>query len=290
MKRSHAAVLRLDSRSTPERPSPAGVPGRIRRNGFARAADLKTVAMREALAEMEAFQMDYMAATRELWTPSFAFTGDCLYNWSRRWEYPYCWLNLEAPAGARVLDAGSGITFFPFFLERAGLKVACADIDPALAGAFDLANRRLGGAVDYHVCGIEALDFPDRSFDAVACVSVLEHAPRRADSVAELARVLKPGGRLAITWDVSLSRDGDVLMEDVADLLARLRSRFEPVYPLDPMRPPGLLTTDRVRAAEPWRLSWRPRGGWLRRAASRAVHGDSFRSIAVMGSVWERAE
>ncbi len=285
---SRPVMMELERPTETRRGRPEAAPQRIERNGFARLPDLELPAMQQALAGMEAFQVEFMAATRALWTPEFPFTGDCLYNWSRRWEYPYCWLNLDSHAPARVLDAGSGITFFPFFLERAGFRVACADIDPTLAAPFRRANLALGSAVDYRVCGVEALDFPDHSFDAVACVSVLEHVPRRAAAIAELARVLKPGGRLLITWDVSLSRDGDILMEDVADLLARLGTRFEPVHGLDFLRPPDLLTTDRMRAEERWRLSWRAHGGWLRRFASRLAHGVPFRSIAVMGTTWER--
>lgn len=41
---------------------------------------------------------------------------------------------------------------------------------------------------------VEALDFPDQSFDAAVCWSVLEHVPNPQRAISELHRVLKPGG------------------------------------------------------------------------------------------------
>ena len=54
------------------------------------------------------------------------------------------------------------------------------------------------GALDY-VCDITAIPVADESFDAVLCTEVLEHVPQPADVIRELARVLRPGGRLLLT-------------------------------------------------------------------------------------------
>lgn len=258
------------------------------RNGYARMRDLDTPRLEHEAREMEAFIARFVVRTRPLFGESLAYTGDRLDNWSRRWEFPYCWWNLrQAPLG-RVLDAGSGFSFFSYLLASAGATVSAADLHPHLGPLYERANEATGRAVEYRVSPIEALAWPDATFDAVACVSVLEHAPGRLDAIGEFARVLKPGGRLVMTWDISLARDSDVKWEDACVLLDRLQEHFEPVYELDLHRPTDVLTTDRMLAAEKWRLPWRPHRNALRRFASWLKNGTHFHSLAVLGTTWRR--
>lgn len=71
--------------------------------------------------------------------------------------------------------------------------------------------RRIDPALDLRVEDARALSFADASFDAVACVSVIEHVPGEGDAVAmaEMWRVLRPGGVLHLTTNVA-SRAGEV--------------------------------------------------------------------------------
>lgn len=259
------------------------------RNGYARMRDLDTPRLEHEAREMEAFIARFVARTHDVFGP-LAYTGDRLDNWSRRWEFPYVWWNLRQGPMERVLDAGSGFSFFSYLLASAGATVSAADIDPKLGPVYERANAATGRCVDYRVSPIEALVWPDATFDAVACVSVLEHAPRRLDAIAEFARVLRPGGRLVMTWDISLSRDSDVRWEDACLLLDRLQEHFEPVHELDLYRPTDLLTTDRMLAAEKWRLSWRPHRNPLRRFASWLKNGSHFHSLAVLGTTWRKKD
>jgi SAM-dependent methyltransferase len=65
--------------------------------------------------------------------------------------------------------------------------------------ADDRATRAAGGSGSALVGDALALPFPDAAFDRVIAAEVLEHIPADAAAVAELARVLRPGGTLAVT-------------------------------------------------------------------------------------------
>ncbi|HEX2504252.1 MAG TPA: methyltransferase domain-containing protein [Miltoncostaeaceae bacterium] len=74
--------------------------------------------------------------------------------------------------------------------------------------------RALDPALDLRVEDARALSFADRSFDAVACVSVIEHVEGDGDAaaMAEIWRVLRPGGVLHLTTNVA-ARAHDVLAD-----------------------------------------------------------------------------
>jgi len=96
--------------------------------------------------------------------------------------------------GARVLDLGCAGGFMAEAIDARGARVT--GIDPAseaIAAARAHAAAQ-GREIDYHVGVGEALPYEDGAFDAVVCVDVLEHVSDLDEVVAEIARVLKPGG------------------------------------------------------------------------------------------------
>lgn len=123
--------------------------------------------------------------------------------------------------GARVLDVGCGTGRLADWLaECVGTSGAVVAIDP-VQERIDLARSR-GGAVRFEVGQAEDLGaFEDASFDAVCMSSVLHWVADKARALAEVRRVLRPGGRLGVTTSVQeLARDGTVRL--VLDpLLAR---------------------------------------------------------------------
>lgn len=60
----------------------------------------------------------------------------------------------------------------------------------------------------FSVGNIEAIDSPDQAFDVVVSCETIEHVPHPARAVAELARVLRPGGVLLLTTPNYLSLQG----------------------------------------------------------------------------------
>ena len=100
------------------------------------------------------------------------------------------------PAGACVLDWGTGFGHFSYFLTRAGYRVTGYAIEGVSAAAWldEPYERFVGGSPADPV----RLPFADGEFDAVASVGVLEHVREtggdESASLAEIVRVLRPGG------------------------------------------------------------------------------------------------
>jgi 2-polyprenyl-6-hydroxyphenyl methylase/3-demethylubiquinone-9 3-methyltransferase len=94
----------------------------------------------------------------------------------------------------RVLDLGCAGGFMAEAMAQRGAQVT--GIDPA-AGAIAAARAhaaREGHKITYDVGVGEALPYRDGAFDAVVCVDVLEHVSDLNQVLAEVARVLEPGG------------------------------------------------------------------------------------------------
>jgi SAM-dependent methyltransferase len=102
--------------------------------------------------------------------------------------------------GDRVLDAGCGTCLHAARLARRGARVVGVDFSgAALARARAvLARAGLEGRVELQRGSLLALPFRDESFRAASCWGVLMHVPDLEGALAELARVLARGGRLAI--------------------------------------------------------------------------------------------
>lgn len=102
-------------------------------------------------------------------------------------------------AGRRILDAGCGAGPLLAALRDRGAIVTGIDKS---AGMLELARRRLGDDADLQVAELGSpLPFPDDTFDDVTASLVLHYLEDWGPALAELRRVLKPGGRLIVSVD-----------------------------------------------------------------------------------------
>ena len=113
---------------------------------------------------------------------------------------------LDLRRGQKVLDVASGPGSTAFLLAAEfGVEVEGVDLgDQAVAKAnAKAAERGIDSQVRFTVGDAEQLPLPDASFDAIVCECAFCTFPNKPTAARELARVLRPGGRLGIT-DVAL--------------------------------------------------------------------------------------
>jgi len=103
-----------------------------------------------------------------------------------------------SPAGLRILDVGCGDGALATALAGRGADVTGVDADPHMLAAARARAEAMGLAVAFVEGDIHALPFPDASIDAVVAVTILCFVPDAHHAVREMARVLKPGGRMVI--------------------------------------------------------------------------------------------
>jgi SAM-dependent methyltransferase len=106
-------------------------------------------------------------------------------------------LRLLAPtASMRLLEVGCGRGFLTQCFQEQGLDAVGIDANPHAI--------QQGVAPNLFVMRAEKLDFPDASFDLLCSFHAVEHVPPIEQALAEMARVVKPGGRLLICYPAEL--------------------------------------------------------------------------------------
>lgn len=114
---------------------------------------------------------------------------------------------LRAPLAAarpRVLDVATGTGRVPLLLASDPAftgQVAALDLTPQMLREArrkeDMAAAPAG--VLWHLAEAGNLPWPDAAFDLATCLEALEYFPRPRQALAELARVLRPGGALLLS-------------------------------------------------------------------------------------------
>jgi SAM-dependent methyltransferase len=97
--------------------------------------------------------------------------------------------------GHRLLDVGTGTGTVAALAASRGASVVAVDAEPSM---LDLAAKRLPANATV-LATLPVLPFPARTFDATVGNFVINHVGNPAAAVAEMARVTRPGGRIALT-------------------------------------------------------------------------------------------
>lgn len=204
---------------------------RLLRPGHPTVADVDALRRSELYRRMEAFSNGFLGRHREaLGEYGQKWSDDPFHAWSREWEYPFVDFHLPSTPGLKLLDAGSGATFFSFWLaQRPNVAhVTALDYDDRWTALYERFNRSEELPVEFVAADMGQMPFPDAMFDVVTCVSVLEHLPQRSTAIHEIERVLKPGGRFVMTFDLRRAGDHEISLPNAQAMVAELDERLSP--------------------------------------------------------------
>ncbi len=128
---------------------------------------------------------------------------------------------LAPPQGAAWVDIGAGNGAFTELIAARCKPSSIDGVDPS-EGQLTFARSRPGARIAKFTQGdAMALPYPDKSFDIAVMALVIFFVPQPPKGVAEMARVLKPGGvAAAYAWDIP---GGGLPTEAVLDWIARAR-------------------------------------------------------------------
>jgi len=238
------------------------------RSGIPLLSELQELVQTREYEEMAKFSDAFLGAHRSaLRRYGIRWGSDPLHGWSRRWEYLFVAQAIESWANARSDDAGSGVTFFPYYLCQRipPANVVCCDSDPVCGRAFaDITKRIDASEVSFVNSVLQNVPLESDSLDVVYCISVLEHTDNYSEILREFVRVLRQGGLLLLTFDLSLDEKSSMRLKDACGLLELVKKEFtldsdwDPVKELDKIhRTEEILTTDHIRRTDPDLLPWK---------------------------------
>ncbi len=163
--------------------------------------------------------------------------------------------------GSTVLDVGTGTGTVAAAACARGARVVAVDAEPSMLAE----ARRAAPEAEVRAATLPELPFPDGAFDCVVGNFVLNHVGRPADALAELRRVLRPGGRLALTTWAAPAPPGQSLLGRAFEAAGAVRPADFPPPPaaLAAVTEPGaftaLLTGAGLRSVHGRVLSWNHR-------------------------------
>lgn len=141
-------------------------------------------------------------------------------NVSRCYEFRRTFELLLPESGDLVFDLSSPKLLSHFLSEKRGCKVIAADMNKEEVSDWTTLTRNRPQMPSWVIADGMSLGFRENTFDKIYSISVLEHIPGDGDTktIKELARVLKPGGRLVVTVPYAGRHRSERTVKDVYNL------------------------------------------------------------------------
>jgi ubiquinone/menaquinone biosynthesis C-methylase UbiE len=186
---------------------------------------------------------------------------------------------LQPAPDATILDAGCGIGAHSVRLAERGFMVEAMDFSESIVEAArrNVSEHGFGARIKVTQGNLRAMPYPEGVFDYVLCWGVLMHVPDVETALAELVRVLEPGGRLIVGEDNMRSVQA-VAIRSVAKLLGKSHD--------DRRTPAGF---ERWRESDAGRLMLREADiGWLVNAFERLGLRLEYRKAGQFSNLYAR--
>jgi len=154
---------------------------------------------------------------------------------------------LCAHASGEVLEVaiGTGLNL-PHY--PSGVRLTGVDLSPVMLAAAGTRATELGLTVDLREAAAEQLPFDDASFDTVVCTLSLCSVADDAAAIAQMHRVLRPGGQLLLLDHVAATNPVLLLLQRLWEKVTlRLAEDYQTRHPLPLVKQAGLLITDARR-------------------------------------------
>ena len=129
--------------------------------------------------------------------------------------------DIPAPPGSRALDVATGGGHTALYLATRGFSVIAADISQAMLDSASRLAAERGLSIEARLHEAEKFPYADASFDLVTCRVAAHHFSDRDAFLAEVTRVLKPGGHFLLI-DGSIP-DGETVAEEWIHQVEKLR-------------------------------------------------------------------
>ena len=138
------------------------------------------------------------------YTPLPDMADDSRLPWYLYWEIFWVMQHgQQVKSGDRVLDAGGTSSLFSCYLASLGIEVHSIDLNERIIANGNALAKAMNWNMHSYLMNMGHLDFPDSFFDHAYSICVFEHLDHKTkmSSLEEIARCLKPGGVLSITFD-----------------------------------------------------------------------------------------
>lgn len=270
------SLLQLQSRPRPTNGT------KLYHSGVPLLGEVQSAMQQAEWKSMQAWSNMWLHKHAKVLRGKYPWVVDSFHWWSRVWEYPWTFSQLQRVirAGDRVLDLGSGVSFFPYYVKHhLQVDLLASDYDRRLPRIYAEINSKSDTTVRMTTADARSAisdDFSDGRYDVIYSVSVLEHTDSYENVVANVQRLLKPGGYFVMTIDVSREQGRSIPVEKAVQLVQHIGTVMHEITP----RPldfvdPGALTPEYVYE-DTSRKSWVP-SSWRRPGPKMTVSCHTFR-------------